>query len=61
MSLDKCFELIREMNIIEKQLANGEFDVREYNRQVRELEMKCGDYQCEMEMEREAFERQHGF
>ena len=36
MSIDSCFE--REIKIIDQQLADGEIDIREYNKQVRELE-----------------------
>jgi len=36
MSLDSCFE--REMEILDKQLANGDIDENEYSDAVRELE-----------------------
>ncbi len=42
MSLNSCYE--NELAIIEEEFANGDIDVKEYNRLVGELEQDMRDY-----------------
>ena len=35
--------LAREQRILEQQLENGEIDIQEFNRQMREVELDYGD------------------